>query len=335
MQELYAGVDIHMENYVGCIMDQDKNIVRELSFPPTKKGADAFVSGMPIKAIAIEACSMWRAAMKLFEGYDVKVASPKKTKDIAGKKKTDKVDAKTLANLLRTNYLPEIYIPDDKTLQLRDLARHKETLTNMRADIQRKIKSYMLRQGIKYPKKLWSIKGVEWVSSLEEPNIQNLLRLYKNFVNEEREAKSRINKIANNSRITNLLMTMPGVAGFSSVMIQEEIADIDRFPTPKHLVMYAGLCPGIYQTGNTEFSVRNNAVNKHLKWIITECSGRAAIMKGTKFQRHYAKISKRRGAKVARRSTARKMLTIIWHMLKNNEPYACKEARAPPEFNCA
>jgi transposase len=322
MKQLYCGVDIHKEEYVGCVMQQDGKVVHEASFPPTQEAAQAFLAGMQVKAIAIEACGMWRAAMHLFRdaGYEVKLTSPKKTKDIAGKKKTDKVDAKTLANLLRTGFLPEVYIPSDEMLKLRDIARHKSNLTRMRTSIQRKIKAYCLREGINYPKSVWTIKGIEWLSKLDNPNIQNWLRLYTSLKEEEKEVMKRIGNISRNRKLTNLLMTMPGIAEFSSLMILEEIADVKRFKDPKQLVMYAGLCPGVYQTGDTEYNVRNYAINKHLKWIITECSGRAAIMQGTRFQKHYARIFKRKGFKVARRSTARKMLTIIWHMLQNKQP---------------
>lgn len=323
MKELFAGVDIHRDNYVGCIMDDKENIVMEKSFPPTKEGAQSFLCGMPVKAVAIEACGMWRAALKIFRelGYEVKLTSPKKTKDIAGKKKTDKVDAKTLANLLRTGFLPKVYIPNDEILELRDLARHKAQLTRMRADVQRKIRSILMLKGIKSPRKLWTIEGVNWLQNLSDENIANWIRIYQSFKAEEKETLRRISKIAKNQRLTNILMTIPGIAAFSSLMILEEIADIKRFKTPKELVMYAGLCPGIYQTGNTERDVKNNAVNKWLKWIIMECSGRASTMKNTKFMYHYAKIKQRKNAQVARRSTARKMLTIIWHMLQKEEPY--------------
>lgn len=323
MKELFAGVDIHKEKYVGCIVDDKGAVVREHAFPPTIEGAQSFLCSMPVKAVAIEACGMWRAALRLFRelGYEVKLTSPKKTKDIAGKKKTDKVDAKTLAELLRTGFLPNVYIPDDEMLRLRDLARHKAQLTRMRADVQRKIRSILMLKGIKSPKNLWTIKNVEWLTNLNDENIANWIRLFLSFKAEEKETLRRISKIANSQRLTNILMTIPGIAAFSSLMILEEIADIKRFKTPKELVMYAGLCPGIYQTGNMERDVKNNAVNNWLKWIITECSGRASTMKNTRFMYHYAKIKQRKNAKVARRSTARKMLTIIWHMLQNEEPY--------------
>lgn len=323
METLYAGVDIHKDSYVGCIMNQNEEVVRELKFSPTIEGAKAFLSGMPVKSIAIEACGMWRGAMKLFRevGYQIILTSPKKTHDIAGGKKTDKVDAKTLANLLRTNFLPKVYVPSDEILQLRDLTRHKEIIMHLRVNVQNKIKAYLLRAGTNYPAKLWSVEGMNWLKTIQNPNIQTFVRLYEEHKTEEREILKRIGNIARNKRETALLMTIPGIAEFSALMIFAEIADIKRFKSPKELVMYAGLCPGVYQTGETERCVRNYEVNKHLKWIVTECSGRASIMPGTRFQKHYSKIAKRRNSKIARRSTARKMLTIIWHMLTNQETY--------------
>jgi len=143
MQKLYAGVDIHKNKYVGCIMDATGKVVREYTFAPTKEGAESFLSGIPIEAIAIESCGMWRAALNLFRdlGQTVKLSSAKKTHDIACRKKTDKIDAKILANLLRTGFLPEVYIPSDEMLNLRDLCRHKSNLTRSRVACQNKIKS--------------------------------------------------------------------------------------------------------------------------------------------------------------------------------------------------
>jgi transposase len=103
-------------------------------------------------------------------------------------------------------------------------------------------------------------------------------------------------------------------------MILAEVGDIKRFKTPKELVSYAGLCPGIYQSGDTEKNVRNNAVNKWLKWILYECSGRAAML-DPRIQEYFYKVKQRKGFKTARRAVARKMLTIIWYMLTNEEPY--------------
>lgn len=336
---LYAGVDIHKEKYVGCILNKEGNVIREHTFPPTPGGAQAFLAGMPVKGIAVEACTMWRAAKTLFGelGYSIALSSPKKTHDIACRKKTDKVDAKILADLLRTGYLPKVYVPSEEILQLRDLCRHKAMLTQLRVSIQNKIKCRLLVQGIPYPKNLWTEKNLTILRSWNDPLASNLLEIRESIRREEDEVLSRVESKAQSSRLANLLKTVPGIGHFGALMMLGEIADIKRFSSSKKLIMYAGLCPGIYQTGKTEACVKNYAVNHWLKWIVTECSGRAACLSRTKFQLHYAKMNQKKSMKVARRSTARLMLTIIWHMLQNEQPYHASKmeevwARAPPDL---
>ena len=322
MEKFYAGIDIHKEKFAACIMNKDGNITREHSFPSTKKALERFLNHIPSSdiTIAIEACGLWRGAYKILTemGYQVKLANPKKTHDIACKKKTDKIDARILADLLRTSYLPEVWIPDEQTLRFRDLTRHKATLTRLKTQVQGKIRGYLLRKGATYGK----LSKEETLSTLaeEDPDIKNLVQVYHSVKQEEKEVMRRIKRIAQNSKQTTMLMSMPGIAEFSSLMILAEIGDIRRFSSPKELVSYSGLCRGIYQTGSTERSVPNTAVNKWLKWIIYECSGRASML-DPRFQNYYYKIKEKKGFKTARRATARKMLTIIWHMLTNEEPY--------------
>ena len=320
--ELYGGIDIHKEKLAGCIMDKDGNIAREHIFPSSKKAVEKFLCNISSSeiTIAIEACGMWRGVHKVITelGYEVKLANPKKIHDIAGSKKMDPIDAKTLADLLRTKYLPEVWIPDEQTLQFRDLTRHKATLTRLKTQVQGKIRGYLLRKGAKYNK----LSKEETLTTLteEDPDIKNLVHVYNCLKQEEREVMRRIKRIAQNMKQTTMLMSMPGIAEFSSLMILAEIGDIRRFSSPKELVSYSGLCRGIYQTGSTERSVPNTAVNKWLKWIIYECSGRASML-DPRFQNYYYKIKEKKGFKTARRATARKMLTIIWYMLTNEEPY--------------
>jgi transposase len=171
---------------------------------------------------------------------------------------------------------------------------------------------------VKYGK-LWNEKTLSTLAK-EDQDIQNLINVYNSLKKEEKEIMKRIKQIARNRKETTLLMSMPGIAEFSSLMILAEIGDIQRFRSPKELVSYAGLCRGIYQSASTERSVHNTAVNKWLKWIIYECSGRA-IMLDQRFQQYFYPIQKRKGANTARRATARKMLTIIWYMLTNKETY--------------
>lgn len=322
MKKLFCGVDIHKENYVGNIMEEDGTVIHEGSFRPTKDQAQRFLGGIPVSSIATEACGMWRGAYNLFTslGYNVRLASPSKTNLIACKKKTDKVDAKTLADLLRTNYFPEVFIPDEKTLELRDTVRHKCNLTRLKGRVQNKIKGYLLREGIPYPRKLWNKKALSELSKLNKAELNDLIDSYWFFNKKESEHLNKIRNIAKKKRHSAILTTHPGIGEFGALMMVAEIANIKRFKNFKHLLGYAGLVPGIYQSANTSYSVQNNAVNKWLKWIAVECSSRAAMI-DKNFMSLYGKVKQKKGFRVARREIARKMLRNVYFMLKNEQPY--------------
>jgi transposase len=256
-------------------------------------------------------------------GYDVVQSNPLKTNRIAGSKKTDKVDSKTLADLLRTGYLPLVYVPPDNINKIRDIARHRTRLVRMRAGNKVRIKSYLKRDGEKFPGG-WS---KETLARLKEMN--SMIGDYVNLIEvldvQIKQLEKEIRSIARSNYHMVLLQTIPGIGEISAFLIYGEIGDIRRFGNPKSLVNYAGLCPGIFQSGNTSYDVINNANNKWLKWILTECAGRAAMF-DNRYLKHFTKLKQRKGWKVARRSLARKMMTDIWYILTNNEPYRKSES---------
>ena len=151
---LYVGIDLHKEYYTGTIMDENGDILAWKNFAPTLAEAQTFFQGIPPSRtkVAIEACGLWRGAYKLFIGlgYDVVLADPVKTHAIVGKKKTDSVDSRNLADLLRIRYLPEVYVPQEDIFLLRYAARHSADLTRIRQTLQCKIKSFLDREGIAY-----------------------------------------------------------------------------------------------------------------------------------------------------------------------------------------
>lgn len=320
----YIGLDIHKKSFTGTVLDEKDNLVVQHKCPYTMDGIKSFFGQFhPGRTkVAMEACGLWRGYYRILTalGYNVVLANPVKARERSNRKKTDPVDSHTLAELLRTGFIPLVYVPEEDVLKLRDIARHRARLVRMQTRTKTMIKAYLMRDGIEFPERLWNRSGLAWLSTRDDPSIGNLVNVYQCLHSEIKEVSGRVRKMAVNRKVTNILMSAPGIGEFTSVLMAAEIGDVKRFGNPKSLVSYAGLCPGVYQSGDTVRTQRNAFYNHWLKFAVYESSGRA-VMLGSKYARHYARVKRRRNWKIARRSTARRMLTDVYWMLRNEEPY--------------
>ena len=119
-----------------------------------------------------------------------------------------------------------------------------------------------------------------------------------------------------------LLETVPGMAHYSALAIQSRIGNVERFKHADSLANYFGLTPGCRNSG--EATQRLGSITKCGSKLVRYLLNQAVI----KVLRHdgimrawFQRIKKRRGAKIARVAVMRRLATIIWHMVKNNEAY--------------
>ena len=118
-----------------------------------------------------------------------------------------------------------------------------------------------------------------------------------------------------------LLLSLTGVGVYSALLIRSEIGDIGRFPDYKRLVSWAGLAPGLHQSGTLLYSGGvTKQGSKMLRWIMVEAA-RSAVRHDTRMREFYERIKRRRGDGKAIVAVACKMLKIIWFMLSRREPY--------------
>lgn len=324
IQETYIGLDLHKESIYGTALDKEGTLLVAYKFPNNKEALMEFLKPFhPGKTkIAIEACGFWRSCHFMLRslGFQATLANPLKCHQIVKDKKTDKVDSKVLADLLRVNYLPKVYLPSDDIISLRDLTRHRCMLVDERSRMRVRIKSYLRREGIVYADSIWNKKGIAWLTSLQNEKIDDLLAVHQALCQREQSVIQKLKKMALKKEIS-LLMTMPGIGVIGATIIYAEIGEVSRFHSPKKLHAYAGIAPGIYQSGDTSRGIARKEVNKWLKWIVMECAGRA-IMLPNDFQKYYNNIfTKKKDKKIARKVTARRMLSIVWHILKEQAPY--------------
>lgn len=322
----YCGIDIHKDKYVACLMDKKGKEIRTHDFKPNKESIQQFLTGVPNSdcTITIENCTMWRYAYKTLSelGFNkMKLADSIATKKLISSKKTDYYDAKALADLTRADLLPEIYIPNEEILNLRDLTHHlmfiRETIRKHKV----KIKSELQKNGIKYSPKLWTNIGYYWLKSLKNNTITSLVFILEKITEEEKRVHSSVKKIANTKKETQLLMTIEGIGEYLALVIYAEIGSISRFSSAKKFVMYCGLCPGISQSGNSSQNIKNTRYNRTLKHAFQVGSGRASIIDNSYFQKKYLSVKVKKDMPKAKRVIAQKMATFVWNILTKKEEF--------------
>jgi transposase len=283
--------------------------------------------------VALEATgNAWAIAQLLIPSVaDVVLAHPKKLRAIAeAKVKTDKVDARVLAELLAADCLPHVWIGDELTRTLRRLVSRRRGLVKRRTQVKNEIQAVLHRNLKPRPPvtDLFGKRGRAWLSEQVLPlderlTIEGSLRQL-DFLAGELEAIDRaIAELIVEDRDVRRLMTIPGVDVVTASTLRAVIGDVSRFPSPRHLVGYLGLHPRVSQSGagparHGRTSKEGPAAARH---VLVEAAWSAA--RGAGPLRAFAlRVAARRGRNVATVAVARKLAVLAWHLLTRGEDYA-------------
>jgi transposase len=260
----------------------------------------------------------------------VVIANPKQVRMIAHAKiKTDGIDAAVLAKLYATGFLPEVWVPDQRTQALRRQVARRTQLVRQRVRLKNLIQS-ILHTHLIPPcphGNLVGISGRKWIARQIIPPDERLAieRHLGQIDLIEVALKSVEADIANaamSDRVVRRLMTLPGVDMTVASGVAAAIGDIRRFTNPQKLVSYLGLNPSVRQSG--EGPAYHGRITKQgrgqARGMLVEAAWAATRSSGP-LRAFYQRIAARRGKHIAAVATARKLAMIIWHMLTREADY--------------
>jgi len=139
---MYVGLDVHKRFCYGTIMNEKGEVVKDGKFSKDLRCLDEFMENIDDAAVVMEAGYCWQPVYEWLEkdGYKVKLAHPLETKAIAkAKVKTDKIDSKILAHLLRADLVPESWVPPREIRDLRSLVKHRAFLVRTRTKLKNRV----------------------------------------------------------------------------------------------------------------------------------------------------------------------------------------------------
>jgi len=322
------GIDVHKRYAQVAVMDEAGEIVEEDRVE--NANLDDLAQRYAGAQAAIEATSnYYHIYDTLSEHLDVTVAHPKELNQIADTdKKTDRVDAKELARMVRLNSVPESYVPTDEIREARALVRGRQTLVENRTKYANKIHGLLSDHGITEDVKPLSVEGRESLRELSLSSpwdglLESYLEVIETLTEEIRNLDESIEECAGSLKETQLLMTMPGISYYTALTIYAELGEIDRFDDDKSVVSYVGLNPVIRESGNTriEGSISKRGSGR-VRWLLVQASHTAVHTCNDEYlSRFYDRLASRKNSQKAIVATARKMLVSIYHMLSRGEGY--------------
>ncbi|MFF7887501.1 IS110 family transposase [Streptomyces sp. NPDC020794] len=296
-----------------------------------------FAAGLrPDDQVALEATGNASAVAVLLEPHVARVviSNPVKTRAIAeAKVKTDKVDARMLAQLLAADFLPGTWLPDERIRMLRRLSAHRAQLVRGRIRVKNQVQAVLHRNMLPRPPvtDLFGTRGRAWLEHQtlpadERQTVGALLRQLDFYGCELAEVERRLAAEALDDPVVRRLMTIPGVAAMTAVTVLAAVGDFHRFDSADKLVSYLGLNPRVRQSGGTP--AHHGRITKagcgKARGMLVQAAF-AALRSPGPLRALHQRIAARRGMQIAIVAVARKIAVIAviaWHLVTKEQDYA-------------
>lgn len=312
MTDQYIGIDLHKAFFQACAVSPTGERLWEGRFPRTSAGVDALTARCTRRsALAVEASTpTWHFADGLVGTVgEVRIVDPLKTKLKAGyAAKTDRLDARRLADALRRESVVGIYYPPLAVRELRELCRARHALVHVRTALINRLRATLLRQGIADARRL--AKADHWVTELALPprataSVAALRQVLGVIRTEAAALEAAVRQATDADPVAITLQQLRGIGPVLALTIRAEIGEIRRFPTGAHLASYAGLVPRVdMSAGRYHYGRITKRGSPWLRWALIE-----AAMHGTtrtdRVGRWGRGLAVRKGALKARVALAR------------------------------
>ena len=319
---LAAGREIGGEGQVSADRDGLARLVLEL--------------GAEVKAcLEMMSGALWVRDELVACGWQVEVADARTLKTVAPlAAKTDKVDARLLAELSRRALVPALWLPSLDERALRERLRRRMHLVRLRTSAKGRILGLPTRWGVRVS--LARLRRVDGLTLLERAGVPAVWRrsvseclALIDFLDARREPlDAELRPFAKADRGAVLLDTIPGVGELLALTIAVEVGEISRFASPEKLVSYARLAPRVHQSGQAR--PRSGPLSKSgsrlLGWAAVEAAQQAWRESNPWHQLDRDVSGRSRNRNSAKAAVARTILIAAWHMLSRNEPL---QARPP------
>jgi len=320
----FVGLDVHKQVIAYCVMDGAGNIIREGKVPATREALNAWVQTLP---------GPWHGAMEatMFSHWiyqhlrpyaaELKMGHPAQMKAItAGKKKTDRLDARTIANLLRCNLLPECFVMPPELAAMRQQLRFRRTVVRQATDFKNRIAGMLMGAGVEYEKKRLHGKKYfatltahnEWITKQTRPLLQFSRQQIETMEKMDKQLMKMLERQPQIARRVEALKTIQGVGPVTALTWALEVGTPARFRSIDNAVSYCGLTSAHKESAGRQIhGPISKQRNAHLQSALIECANLAPAHNEKLAQIHQKELDRGAKANCATIEVARRLVRYL------------------------
>jgi transposase len=344
---LYLAIDQHRKQLTVNLRQEDGGVLLRRQVSTRWPDVRAFLADVQARSAAaggylviVEVCGFNDWLLELLHEYgarEVVLLHPEKP----SRQKTDRRDANRLGELLwlnrlrlsagqRVQGLRRVVLPTAADRQDRRLTTLRWRAGRERTRLLNRMKQLLRKHNLEQhspAKGIRTRKAQQWLAQLALPpldrwELDQLLRQCRVVEAERQALQEQIQQRQAQHPVAALLATLPGAGAFTALALACRIGAIDRFPRPRSLANYWGLTPGCRNSG--EVRQRLGSITKEGSALARFVLGQMVLhvlRRDGRLRAWYKEIRRRRGSKIGRVAVMRRLATIIWQMVKHQQPY--------------
>jgi transposase len=326
--EHYAGIDVSLELSSVCVVDAAGRIVREAKVPSEPEALVRFFDqlGVPVTRIGLEAgpLSQWLHAGLARAGLDVVLLETRHVKAALSAMvvKTDRKDARGIAQLLRMGWFRPVHCKSPPAQEVRALLAGRKLLQSKLLDIERSIRGLLRGFGLKVGQVSRGrfaarVRELATGQAMLERVIEPLLRAREALRSEYHVLHRAMLAIVRADGTCRRLMTVPGVGALVAITFTSAVDDPARFRRSCMVGAHFGLTPKRYQSGETDVTGGISKVGDALVRTALYEAANVMLTRAGRFsslKRWALEVAKRRGMKRAKVALARKLAGVLHRM---------------------
>jgi transposase len=324
----------------GCVVDETGRVVKEGRVAADPEAMAAWLRqhapGLVRVGIETGPLALWHAHSLRRLGVPVVCIDARHAQKVLScwPIKTDKNDARGLAELVRLGAIREVAVKSEESVRRRALLGAREQLVRMRRDVENQIRGLLKSFG----KLMGAVRGHGFAGRArelveDEPTlagiVEPLLRVRERLSEEAQALETRLVAEAKRDPVCRRLATVPGVGPITALAFQSGVDDISRFPDRRQVGAWLGLVPRRYQSGKVDYSGKiSRAGDTMLRALLFEAAHvlMSRVKRACALKSWAEQLAKRVGMMKTKVAVARKLAVLLARLWAKEEEFRWQPA---------